>query len=212
MDLAQDNSTYKAPRQNTFELLNNLTFVKDVVDELLGDGILAKQHREALSQVIAAMQSEVKDIEEPQEYDCTQDVLLHVSRVRALLAQVGYQIFNRSIDHDASKLRYPEKEVFDAWTPALKKLEFGSDDYNFALEQMGVGLQHHYAANRHHPEHFTNGIDGMNLIDLLEMVCDWIAAAYDKPNGVNLGYLANRFKIDLQLHSIIANTLKELDP
>jgi hypothetical protein len=35
---------------------------------------------------------------------------------------------------------------------------------------MGDGLKHHYAHNRHHPEFFgEDGVDGMSLVDVIEM-------------------------------------------
>jgi len=42
---------------------------------------------------------------------------------------------------------------------------------------MKPALEHHYALYRHHPEHFQNGIDDMNLIDLVEMFADWKASS-----------------------------------
>lgn len=33
-------------------------------------------------------------------------------------------------------------------------------------------LDHHYQNNDHHPEHFELGINGMNLLQLLEMLAD----------------------------------------
>jgi hypothetical protein len=71
---------------------------------------------------------------------------------------------------------------------------------------MGEALKHHYANNRHHPEHFENGINGMNLLDVIEMVCDWKAAADLKGVEPNLDYLAQRFGISDQLKNIIAAT------
>ena len=41
---------------------------------------------------------------------------------------------------------------------------------------MGPALQHHYEDNCHHPEHYRNGIHDMNMVDLIEMLCDWRAA------------------------------------
>jgi hypothetical protein len=97
--------------------------------------------------------------------------------------------------------------MFDQWTPRLKELEFGSDEYKDALAHMGEALKHHYENNRHHPEHFENGIDGMNLIDVIEMVCDWKAAAHMKGETPNMDYLAQRFKLSDQMRSVIDNTL-----
>jgi len=42
---------------------------------------------------------------------------------------------------------------------------------------MKPAIEHHYKNNRHHPEHFNNGIDEMNLVDLIELLCDWKAAS-----------------------------------
>jgi hypothetical protein len=36
--------------------------------------------------------------------------------------------------------------------------------------------------NSHHPEHYGNrGISGMDLFDVVEMMCDWMAAARRNP-------------------------------
>lgn len=144
-------------------------------------------------------------------YDCTADVALHIADVSVLLNWIIFRLKQRIEDHDRSKLQPPEKEIFDVWTPKLREYEFGSDEYKSALKEMGIGLEHHYAVNRHHPEHFPNGINGMSLIDVIEMVCDWVAASKAKGNKVNLQYLAKRFSISDQLLDIIENTVQELE-
>jgi hypothetical protein len=117
----------------------------------------------------------------------------------------------RASVHDASKLLPPEKEVFDEYTPKLKELEFGSDEYKAALAGMGEGLQHHYKNNPHHPEYFVSGIDGMGVVDLVEMIADWMAAASVKDQKIDLDYLQDRFGLSDQLRSIIWNTLNVAD-
>ena len=74
---------------------------------------------------------------------------------------------------------------------------------------MAEAIAHHHAANTHHPEHYGNaGIAGMDLFDLVEMVCDWMAAAERHPaDGVRLDLNAAQFGITPQLEAIIANTL-----
>jgi hypothetical protein len=121
------------------------------------------------------------------------------------------ELVNRSDKHDESKLQEPEKAMFDKFTPLLKETVFGSDEYKAALVDMGEALKHHYAANSHHPEHFENGVNGMTLVDLVEMVCDWNAAAFMKGEVPNLDYLANRFDLTDQLKAIITNTLEMLN-
>jgi hypothetical protein len=145
-------------------------------------------------------------------YDCTEDVNLHIRLVRRYLNKVTLELaIERIQNHDASKLQFPEKAMYDEFTPRLKEVEFGSLEYKKALLDMGQALQHHYQHNRHHPEHFDNGVNGMTLIDLIEMVCDWNAAAFANGKTVDLEYQAKRFGISAQLAEIIYNTLRELN-
>ena len=78
---------------------------------------------------------------------------------------------------------------------------------------MKPALDYHYAQNRHHPEHFQNGVDGMTLFDLIEMYCDWKAATERHANGSlekSIQYNAERFKIGQQLTNIFENTRQRL--
>jgi len=145
-------------------------------------------------------------------YDCTEDVKAHILLVQKWVDDFIYVLKGRANVHDESKLKnLQEKAMFDRWTPELQKREFGGPEYQEALKQMGEGLKLHYAANEHHPEHFENGIDGMTLYNLIEMVCDWMAAAEKKGTPVDLDYLQKRFNMAPQLRSIIENTFHELD-
>jgi len=143
-----------------------------------------------------------------EKYDCTNDVLKHRERVAYWLRWLTSEVLeSRARIHDESKLHLPEKEIFDEFTPKLKTLEFGSNDYKNALEKMGEGLKHHYKENPHHPESHSMGIDGMTMWDLIEMLADWMAAASVKNANIDLDYLQKRFNLSPQLRNIIANTL-----
>lgn len=141
------------------------------------------------------------------DYDCTQDVMAHKRLVSNMLGSQILDLARRSKVHDDSKLQPPEKEGFDQWTPELKARTFGTEYYKQALDAMGEFLQHHYQVNSHHPEHYPNGVDGMTLADILEMVCDWRAAALAKGLNVDLEHAAQRFNLSPQLVNIIRNTL-----
>jgi hypothetical protein len=141
-------------------------------------------------------------------YDSTQDVMNHKAAVEDLLTDVSACLEFRARNHDASKLFSPEKEMFDQWVPELQTRTFGTPEYKQALEEMGPALQHHYQMNRHHPEGHEQGIHGMNLLDLIEMVCDWIAAAKARGSKVSITYQCKRFGIDEQLADILQNTIK----
>ncbi len=146
-------------------------------------------------------------------YDSKEDTLTHISRVRLLLYYCVEKITARGAYHDQSKLEQPEKTIFDEYTPKLATSTYGGDEYKGFLAEMKVALDHHYAANRHHPEHHTDAIDGMNLIDLIEMLCDWKAATERHNNGdirKSLEINKERFGISDQLLSILKNTVDEL--
>jgi hypothetical protein len=145
-------------------------------------------------------------------YDCTEDVMKHKGKVEYWLRRFWTQLENRAPIHDDSKLKDPtEKTMFDYWTPELKQRTFGTDYYKDALDGMGEGLKLHYEANRHHPEHFENGVNDMTLIDVIEMVADWMAAAEAKNVHIDLDHAAERFGLSEQLVKIIANQLREED-
>ena len=146
-------------------------------------------------------------------YDSTQDTLDHIGKVQLRIATICDNLTARAAVHDLSKFYEPEKSVFDRMTPVLRTLTYGSDEYKAALVEMGEGLKHHYAHNAHHPEHHADGIAGMSLLDILEMIADWRAAS----DRVNNGSMAQslevniaRFGIDPQLAAILANTVREL--
>jgi hypothetical protein len=78
---------------------------------------------------------------------------------------------------------------------------------------MGTALQHHYQVNSHHPEHFENGVNGMSLLDLIEMLADWKAAGMRHANGnitQSLEVNRKRFGMSDQLFEIFQNTVAEL--
>ena len=147
------------------------------------------------------------------DYDSTPDTVDHVLRVQDLLGEVYANLAKRAARHDRSKLLSPEKEIFDVYTPKLKELTYGSDEYRAALAGMKPALDHHYAKNSHHPEHFADGINGMSLLDLIEMLADWKAATERHEDGdlrQSIVLNRDRFSIDSQLLDIIWNTVYEL--
>jgi hypothetical protein len=146
-------------------------------------------------------------------YDSTGDTLAHIRRVQTLLDRVCIELARRAAYHDASKLQEPEKSMFDRMTPLLKTLTYGSDEYKAALVEMGTALDHHYAHNSHHPQHYPNGISGMSLLDVIEMLVDWKAAGERHADGdmpKSLVINKGRFDLSDQFAQILENTVKEL--
>lgn len=144
-------------------------------------------------------------------YDSTADTLKHAQRVGELMAQTIRELVDRSVCHDRSKTEDPELAVFNEFTPKLRTSTYGSDEYKGYLAEMKVGLDHHYATNRHHPEHFEDGVGGMTLVDLIEMLADWRAATERHADGSLVRSLAiqkDRFGISDQLTAILWNTAR----
>jgi hypothetical protein len=143
------------------------------------------------------------------EYDSTLDTMRHSRRVDELLLQVIVALQSRVTRHDLSKMEPPEKAVFDRVTPRLQSSTYGSEEYKASLADIGEVLVHHYGANRHHPEHYTDGVAGMTLVDVIEMLADWKAATERHDDGSlarSLQIGEERFGIEPQLMAVLRNT------
>jgi len=135
----------------------------------------------------------------------------HIERVRNLINKCVNMLLKCGENHDQTKLETPEVELFAEYTDKLADVEYNSDEYRSYLVEMQVALEHHYGHNRHHPEHHKSGIDDMDLIDMVEMFCDWKAASERHNTGNILKSIetnADRFSMSPQLIRIFENTAK----
>lgn len=147
--------------------------------------------------------------------DSEQETLKHIRRVQQLLCEVAANLLERSREHDASKLQDPEVSVFDEYTSKLKGVTYGSDQYKEYLAGMKPALDHHYATNRHHPEHWHGGIRDMSLLDMIEMFVDWKAATERHADGDldrSIELNQTRFGFTDELKAIFKRTRIELFP
>jgi len=137
----------------------------------------------------------------------------HIQNVQKYMASFIDKLMYRLLNHDKSKMENPELLYFVQFTSKLKELTYGSDEYEQSLKDMKPALDHHYAWNFHHPEHNKNGINGMTLVDLIEMLADWTSSVKRSPNGSIIKSLEinkKRFGISDQLYEILENTIREL--
>jgi len=136
----------------------------------------------------------------------TQD---HIDTVRKLIRIFANELLKRGELHDASKHSDEEALIFEEYGPKLKTCTYGSDEYKAYCKEMDVAIGHHYKNNSHHPEHHKNGVDGMTLLDIVEMFLDWVAASRRHADGdIRQSIIINRsrFKLSEQLVSILDNT------
>jgi len=145
---------------------------------------------------------------------CRVETQKHIERVRYYIRFVTDRLTTRGVKHDAIKLESPEIELFAEHTECLANTAYNSDEYKEHLAALKPALDHHYANSRHHPEHFAKGINDMNLIDIMEMLCDWKASSERQKDGNLLKSIemnAQRFGYDDQLKQIFINTAKLFD-
>lgn len=136
----------------------------------------------------------------------------HMERVRNLLNVVIVELLKRGELHDQSKLESPEAEAFAQHTDNLAGSDYDSEEYKARKKLLGHALDHHYANNRHHPEHHKNGINDMDIVDLVEMFCDWKAASERHETGnirksIEVNARPDKFNMSPQLVRIFENSV-----
>ena len=139
----------------------------------------------------------------------TEDLIDHRRRVARYMRIVADDLLERAVVHDNSKLSPEEFALYEEAFSGLQKYAYGSEEFKAEFAKIAPALAHHYQVNDHHPEHFENGVIGMNLVQLIEMTCDWMAASERSQTNIYQGVEMNRkrFAIEPQLITIIAQTI-----
>jgi hypothetical protein len=150
----------------------------------------------------------------PEDIERTRrDSLDHIAKVQARMGEAIANLTIRAARHDASKLEEPELSGYASLQLRLADARYGSDEYRARLRECKPTIEHHYAANDHHPEHLDHGIAGMSLLSLIEMLCDWKAAGERTKEGSmrqSLDVNRRRFAQDPTLYAVLENTAREL--
>lgn len=147
------------------------------------------------------------------EFDFLCDTVLHISEVNENLEEIISELKKRGLSHDRTKLQQLEFDGFVSTREKFKKANYGSPEYKECIELTKPAVEHHYKNNRHHTGFHKNGINDMTLIDIIEMIADWKAAARRSPDKTlqdTLDYAFKKYKIDSQLAVVITNTLVQL--
>jgi hypothetical protein len=150
------------------------------------------------------------------QHDSRADTLAHILRVAELLMGCAAFLLSRASEHDKSKLEEPEKSAFDRLKAlSLSGMVYGSEEYRAILRAEKPAIDHHYQVNSHHPEFYGNGVNGMTLLDVLEMFMDWKAASERMANGgdimKSIELNTERFALSPQLAEILRNTARDFD-
>lgn len=144
----------------------------------------------------------------------------HIARVNHYLNKFIVGLLKRGEEHDQSKLEQPEVQIFARHTPLNSdnkprlSSSYGSPEYEKLKARMAPALKHHYANNRHHIEYHPNGVEDMNLLDLIEMFCDWKAATERNSDGClrrSIDINKDKFDFPPVLVKILQNSIQLLD-
>lgn len=151
------------------------------------------------------------------------DTRKHQQIVAKYMIAIAKRIYDRAMVHDASKLQEPERSYYidPVFSLNNENVEYGSERYKELTAQMGKGWDHHKTHNDHHVEFFepyavqtlNDPIRAMDMFALLEMLCDWIAAAQRKGNAPvdAFKFLVEKHPMDEQLQEVIKNTLAMIE-
>lgn len=139
----------------------------------------------------------------------------HIETLRNYLNTIIKELLHKQEHHDQSKMESFEVDTFEEYTPRLRGLTYGSDEYKQCMKEMKPAIKHHQRANKgHHPEGNIDGINGMNLIDMIEMICDWKAATLRHGDGdiyKSIEINQKRFGYSDDLRDLFINTATFLD-
>lgn len=141
------------------------------------------------------------------------EIVRHIATVQDLMGDVLANLQRRAFRHDRSKTQEPEWTDFALLKLRKSEADYGEASYQARLDEAIHVIAHHYALNDHHPEHHADGVNGMSLLSMLEMLCDWKAASGETLNGSlekSLRVNTGRFGLDPQTVRLLENTAKEL--
>ena len=135
-------------------------------------------------------------------------------RVLNFIFKINNIFIDRILYHDKSKFSKTELPIFTSAISNLKTFTYGSKEYYSNLKSLETALKHHYENNRHHPEFFKEGYLGMTVIDMIEMICDWLASVKKHDDGdiyKSLEINQKRFGYSDTLYNIFKNTVQSIE-
>ena len=100
---------------------------------------------------------------------------LHYEDVKNMMSEIASEIRNRGAMHDYTKLREPNKSLF--YRELCATIEGKMNDFT-----EGEWYLMHCATERHHLNVFCP--DDVNLIDVIEMICDCVCAGMARTGEV----------------------------
>ncbi len=140
--------------------------------------------------------------------------IAHKESIARYMAKFSAELAYRAAIHDNSKFQKDELEGYSECADEFNTHPFDSAAERLLREKLTKVMSLHRTRNRHHPEYFENGIDDMNLIDLIEMISDWKSASERAPGDSvrkGLPIMKDKYNISPQLLKILENTFRDFN-
>ena len=143
----------------------------------------------------------------------TRDLLLrfnvHTRSIRTNLAKITSDLTRRASVHDDLKLGDDQLDRYIARHQEIHPLPYDAPERKEVEAKYKDLIEAHHKQYRHHPEHFEHGIDDMNLVDVIEMLCDWAAAGADIEKSLKVN--EKKYSVSPQLMKLLKNTIRDFD-
>jgi len=144
-------------------------------------------------------------------------VFKHRAILGRFMLRVCLRLLKRAWRHDLSK--YNPRECHDLVLARHKYAGVipSSPEYIKSLELVTSSLDYHFQANSHHPEHFMlidnqffglgASVEGMPLLDVIEMLCDWKANSVSRSPGESFASIIRIQKEKYNITEAFASSL-----
>jgi len=148
-----------------------------------------------------------------EETKTTITIIRHINLVQRFMNRIAQALEKRALIHDQSKFSEDEFGGFVQINRIAREHKYGSPEYKESLKQVDA-VEKHYSRNSHHPEYHPGGVGDMSLFDIIEMVCDWKAAAETYSQSTleeSLPIQVERFKLTPEQVYLVKLIVRELD-
>ena len=169
-----------------------------------------KQSQKENQPIISCYDNDKNIISDPSAIKTINSILNHKKKVKERMLFLAKEIIKRAESHDDSKLKEPEIN----WLIEMDKeprVEYGSPEYFEKMKRWDKFFKHHYKNNSHHPAYYNEqGVYGMTIVDLVEMMCDvisYVSELHVYQAAKIIKEQKERFDIDEGITQILINTL-----
>ena len=159
-----------------------------------------KQSQKENQPIINGYDNDKNIISNPSAIKTINSILNHKKKVKERMLFLAKEIIKRAESHDDSKLKEPEIN----WLIEMDKeprVEYGSPEYFEKMKRW----------DSHHPAYYNEqGVYGMTIVDLVEMMCDvisYVSELHVYQAAKIIKEQKERFDIDEGITQILINTL-----